>query len=203
MKSAEKYKEGEQLQDAIKLSRLRVDEVLPALGVKRSTLFNYYKLEILDDGVKESAARLLGRSIESIFPKRKMDESPNGVMEDEILYNSSNWKDKYYASLERMQQKDEMLLKTSNAAIEAAQSATKLAEGLSHLPALLEKTADHEARLAALHGWLAESLSEPLQKVPSKILAELHIRYREHRGLNKEGKPVRSGKKSIEKASQK
>lgn len=170
---------------------------LPNSDEDRAAIRKFFEIENLDDVPETAVATGLAKLdfAERRFLAPILDYEINSKTIDASMAQKPeiDYREKYYASLEQQVKSSELVLKTANAAIEAAQAATKLAEGLAIVDELRETVRANASKLEALRGWVSKNLSDPLQKLPSEIEAEIHIAYNELEKSKRMGIPAGIG----------
>ena len=62
--------DGLALHNAIKLSEKNLEEIIKDMEISNGTIYRYFKRDVLEDDIKQAAAKALGRSVEDIFNTR-------------------------------------------------------------------------------------------------------------------------------------
>jgi hypothetical protein len=89
---------GQLLERAIRKTGFRITEIAAALGISRRTIYNWFKLEVIDESIMGRISDVIRHDFSSGKPNamislRNADSSP--------LKDDAYWKDKYKNLLER------------------------------------------------------------------------------------------------------
>ncbi|MEJ7559551.1 MAG: helix-turn-helix domain-containing protein [Pedobacter sp.] len=90
---------GQLLERAIKRKGLNITEIAAALGVSRRTLYNWFKLEVIDESIMERISGTILHDASS--GKSEVVVVDLEVEESVPLKDDTYWKDKYMKLLER------------------------------------------------------------------------------------------------------
>jgi AcrR family transcriptional regulator len=90
---------GQLLESAIRRTELSITEIAAALGISRRTIYNWFKLEVIDELVMEKISNVIKYDFSSGMAKATIinSETPGSLP----LKDDGYWKDKYVKLLER------------------------------------------------------------------------------------------------------
>jgi transcriptional antiterminator len=90
---------GKLLERAIRRKGLNITEIAVALGISRRTIYNWFKLEVIDESIMGKISDVIRHDFSSGKPKTFIIRSKTA--DSSPLEDDAYWKDKYINLLER------------------------------------------------------------------------------------------------------